>query len=270
MAEKKYPTVEELKIKLSLLKREQLHLFEKIKSVCNKGCMSLEEYQKWIDAYDGETIVKDGIKRPIYNIRIAGGGERLYDSLPYFYPSVQTIEQAEEINYWTVTLVKSFENRWREKNRDQSELEGEKRDDAYEVQNMIAEYRQNEVEIQDIEGTLGEHTTSPQRQGGAGETTKADNTPMDWRTYGINVAKVLKADGKTISDSSNLKDAFLTLFAEYPVELPTVPETLSNNFLNRKTGKPYGKIYCQRAMTEINVELRKQRISERKPLLNKK
>ncbi|GHT71405.1 hypothetical protein FACS1894110_24420 [Spirochaetia bacterium] len=93
--------------------------------------------------------------------------------------------------------------------------------------------------------------------------------PMDWHTYGIE-KQVLKSDGKTIHESADLKEAFLIISTEYPTEFPAVPETLLNNFLRTKTGKPYGKVYCQRVMTDIKQELKKQRGMERKPLLNNK
>jgi hypothetical protein len=99
--------------------------------------------------------------------------------------------------------------------------------------------------------------------------TPAAGKTIDWREYGIQ-KQVLKADGKTIHESSTLKDAFLVLSAEYPKEFPAVPETLLNSFLRARTGKPYGDTYCKRVMTDIKQELKKQRDTGRKPLLNNK
>jgi hypothetical protein len=101
--------------------------------------------------------------------------------------------------------------------------------------------------------------------------TSGKDKPMDWKEYGINNAKVLKPDGKTLNKTTP-KEAFLIFYAEYPTEFPLEAETLENNFLRETTGKPYGKTYCVRVMTEIKQELKKQREKERKarPLLNYK
>jgi hypothetical protein len=176
---------EETEFKLAELKIRQSRLFVKIISSCNENCLPLKDAQKQLDdlnrqwkANGGETVIIDGIERPVLKRFMEDGQKYINTNLPPYYPTTQTIERAEEVTEFDVGSSEAVKKQWENKYSFQDcknaiKCGGEAAFWAHralkpyrkllkqarklrERKLMIEEYRQNEQDIEDLERLLKE------------------------------------------------------------------------------------------------------------------